>query len=212
MGGLGAQSSVKIKTLSQKDGLSQGSVFAIAQDTDGFLWFGTRDGLNKYNGHKFKVFKHDDHKNSLVSNDIRSLFVEPDSSGLWIGTTEGLSFLDKETMNFQNYTHNPLLKNTLSNDLVRTIFRDSKGRLWIGTSRGLNLYNTERDDFTTFSSLSHNYTSQDIFTLTEDADGTLWIGTDKGLYYLSGSESIEFISADLSITNVTCIAESAFPA
>ena len=73
---LTAQRSNTYQQLSKKDGLSQSSVFAIVQDNDGFMWFGTRDGLNKYDGYDFKVYKNKASNNSLVGNDIRNLHLD----------------------------------------------------------------------------------------------------------------------------------------
>ena len=83
---------VSFQYLSKKEGLSQSSVFAIVQDADGFMWFGTRDGLNKYDGYQFKVYRKDTaDSNSLIGNDIRSLFADTLYQQLWIATSVGLS-------------------------------------------------------------------------------------------------------------------------
>ena len=75
---------VPFRYLLKKDGLSQSSVFSIAQDEAGFMWFGTRDGLNKFDGYKFKIYRHSDDPNSLVGNDIRTLFADPSRKELWV--------------------------------------------------------------------------------------------------------------------------------
>ncbi|MEL6853262.1 MAG: two-component regulator propeller domain-containing protein, partial [Bacteroidota bacterium] len=72
-----AQNSLSFRQLAKKEGLSQSSVFAIAQDHDGFMWFGTRDGLNKYDGYNFSVFYPEDTAVWQKSNDIRTLFFDP---------------------------------------------------------------------------------------------------------------------------------------
>ncbi|PSR14719.1 MAG: hypothetical protein C7N36_02950 [Bacteroidetes bacterium] len=172
--------------LSKKDGLSQASVFAIAQDSTGLMWFGTRDGLNKYDGYQFKVYRNAPTANSLVDNDIRTLYVDPQQQKLWIGTISGLSQYEATTDDFTNYRHSPTDTTSLSSDVIRQIYRDSRGRLWVGTSAGLNLYH-HPGKFRRFffaapqaSTLEH----QDIETIVEDAQGQVWFGTANGLYQL----------------------------
>jgi len=150
------------------------------------MWFGTRDGLNKYGGYQFKVYRNAPTANSLVDNDIRTLYVDPQQQKLWIGTISGLSQYEATTDDFTNYRHSPTDTTSLSSDVIRQIYRDSRGRLWVGTSAGLNLYH-HPGKFRRFffaapqaSTLEH----QDIETIVEDAQGQVWFGTANGLYQL----------------------------
>ncbi|MEL6864744.1 MAG: two-component regulator propeller domain-containing protein [Bacteroidota bacterium] len=181
------QQMVTFRELSKKDGLSQASVFAIAQDSTGFMWFGTRDGLNKYDGYQFKVFKKSEAPNSIVANDIRTLYFDPQEKDLWIGTNAGLSKYQSKTDDFLNYLHDPADSNSLSNNVIRQIYRDSKGRLWVGTDIGLNLLDEEQNHFKRFllgSYSAEDRKGNDVKALLEDRNGNLCLGTADGLYLL----------------------------
>ncbi len=97
-----AQFQPSFRNITKKDGLSQSSVFSIAQDNNGFMWFGTRDGLNKYDGYQFTIYNQSAQPNSLVSNDIRVLYFDQQMKNLWIGTTAGLCRFRPEYEDFVN--------------------------------------------------------------------------------------------------------------
>jgi len=101
---LTGQSSYSFQNFSKKNGLSQASVFAIAQDDAGFMWFGTRDGLNKYDGYKFKVYRNSDSENPIAGNDIRTLFFDNTKNELWLGANSGLSKYQAKTDDFLNFS------------------------------------------------------------------------------------------------------------
>ncbi len=186
-----AQNAVGFRHLSQKDGLSQSTIFSITQDETGYMWFGTRDGLNKYDGYEFKVYKHRNEVNSLVANDVRVIYHDKTSEQLWVGTTAGLSKFCIKTEVFTNYTHEKEQENSLSSDFVRTILQDTKGRLWIGTERGLNLYKEASNDFISFlydENKSNSLSDNLVRSIYEDSQGNLWIGTLKGLNRLVEDE------------------------
>lgn len=175
----------------KKDGLSQSSVFAIAQDESGYMWFGTRDGLNKYDGYRFKVYRNNPSKlTSLVSNDVRSLYYDAFSRSLWVGTLDGLSRYDEAKDAFVNYTNDK----GLSSNSIRCILRDSKHRLWVGTANGLNLYDVKKNSFTPVLQNVITYPNQDITSIFEDREGIIWIGTLDGLYKLNQQKEGNFIA------------------
>ncbi|MFT4928443.1 MAG: signal transduction histidine kinase/ligand-binding sensor domain-containing protein [Phenylobacterium sp.] len=167
-------------------GLSQVTVLSIVQDYKGFLWFGTQDGLNRYDGYNFKVFRHNpDDPHSISDNDILNLTV--DSAGsLWIGTDNGLNRYDANTERFSQFKHNSAAPNSLSHNSVWAIVEQSAGVYWIGTNGGgLNRFNSATGLFKHYqhqandpASLSSNH----IRALYKDSKGSLWLGTlDKGL-------------------------------
>ena len=173
--------------LSKKDGLSQVSVFAIAQDSAGFMWFGTRNGLNRFDGYQFKIYRKDTTNYSLVSDDMRCLYVDPLSHDMWVGSNLGLGKYRVSTDNFTNYFSSTSDSTTISGNVIRQIFRDSKGRLWVGTSMGLSLYKEELDNFTNFNlkdAGQENSPRKDVRVILEDASGQIWLGTSDGLYQL----------------------------
>lgn len=180
--------------LNKKDGLSQVSVFAIAQDSTGFLWFGTRDGLNKYDGNRFRAYRKGKEGEGLVGNDVRTLYTDPQTGELWVGTLSGLSHYDASQDSFVNFQSGKA-DNTLWDNAVQTIYRDRWGRLWVGTLTGLNRYNPDSMDFTRISFTD----SGERFELTfivEDNEGQLFAGTDKGLFYLKGQNDSSWKPVD----------------
>lgn len=174
-----AQQRYDFKHLNIEDGLSQSSVLAIAQDAKGFIWFGTRFGLNKYNSRSFKVYKGNaQDKNGLADSYIVSLLKAKDGT-LWIGSISGLHRYNEDQDNFERFAHNDTIPSSISNSTAACIFQDSKDRIWIGTSNGLNLWQPRKKSFTRF--LLGTHTVHKIYALAEDHKGTLWIGTSEGL-------------------------------
>ena len=175
---------LRFEHLSLEDGLSQSSVFDILQDRDGFMWFGTEDGLNRYDGHTFTVFKHIPFDStSLITNRANTL-LEDESGALWVGTTLGLNKMDSGTGTFISYHHDPDDSTSLSNNDVRALYQEPSGVLWVGTIAGLNRMDPETGAFTRYrhdpedsASLSHNI----IWDIHEDQAGALWVATPQGL-------------------------------
>jgi signal transduction histidine kinase/serine phosphatase RsbU (regulator of sigma subunit)/ligand-binding sensor domain-containing protein len=171
--------------ISVDQGLSQATVRAILQDRHGFLWVGTHDGLNRYDGYTFTVYKHNPaDPRSLGNNWILSLY-EDKAGNLWIGTDSGgLNLFERDTETFKRYTHTPNDPTSLSHDRVWAITEDQAGTLWVGTyGGGLNRFDREKGTFTHYKrdranlqSLSTNY----IFSLLPDPSGDLWVGTESG--------------------------------
>src|ERR1700761_2376671 len=133
---------VKFSSLSLESGLSQSNVKFIAKDKTGFMWFATDDGLNRYDGYKFTVFKHDPkNKSSLPSNDVTCIYGDREGR-MWVGSM-GLSLYDPNSNSFNTITYNKNDDNSLTNAIVNCVFEDSKNNLWVGTYSGLNLYNVK---------------------------------------------------------------------
>ncbi|MBR1574869.1 MAG: response regulator [Bacteroidales bacterium] len=126
------------------EGLSQMSVLAICQDSDGFIWFGTRNGLNRYDGRKMVVFKHEvDRPGSLVDSHILSLAEDRDHR-LWIGSMHGLNRLDLTTGEMKIW---PRRKFPIFENGATALCCDPQGRIWVGTAQGLFEYREDEDNF-----------------------------------------------------------------
>ena len=188
---------IQFEHLNIEDGLSQNAGLAIFQDSRGYLWIGTQDGLNRYDGYTFKVFKHDpDDPNSISHNGILSIAEDKDGS-LWIGTWGGgLNRYDPSTEKFTRYLNDPNDLSSLSEETVTSIKLDSKGSLWVGTLGGLELYDPETDGFEHIKNNpddSNSLSSNAISAIFEDSKGQLWIGTGangvegSGLYRIDPS-------------------------
>ncbi len=175
---------IRFERISVEQGLSQSIAYCILQDSKGFMWFGTWEGLNKYDGYKFTVYKNDSgNPHSISHNIVRSLY-EDQKGMLWIGTEGGLNKFDPENEKFTCYRNDPDDPDSLSHNIVRSVYEDRKGTLWIGTEGGLNKFNPVSGKFTRYQntpdnphSLSHN----NVRSVYEDKKGALWIGTEHGL-------------------------------
>lgn len=175
---------IRFEKISIEEGLIQSSVVAICQDKKGFLWFGTYDGLVRYDGYQFKVFKFNPDDSTSLSENLVRIIYEDRFGIIWVGTEGGLNRFDRLKENFKNYFANSNDPNSISNNRIRGIVEDQKGELWIATEMGVNTYDRKRDAFIKYfanptnpNSISDNF----IRTIYKDREGNLWIGTNNGL-------------------------------
>ncbi|MEW8956728.1 two-component regulator propeller domain-containing protein, partial [Clostridium sp.] len=174
----------RFNRITLEDGISQGSIEGIIQDEEGYMWFATADGLNRYNGYDFKVYKYkDEDDNSLTSSYIGTL-IEDSDGYLWVGTNLGLNKLDTYDDTITRYVSRPEENNSLSNNNIISLLEDSKGNIWVGTENGLNKYNKEDDKFTQYMVENSHLSNEFINCIYEDKDGFIWIGTKDGLNIL----------------------------
>ena len=174
---------LKFQQLTVENGLSNNQVFAVIQDRNGFMWFGTNDGLNRYDGYNFKIFRNNPKdSNSISDNTIRYLF-EDKHGNIWIGTKSGV--LNKYDPISEKFSKWKLNSNSSIYHSIKSIYEDSKENIWIGTHLDglfkLNIKNNTieqwKADTTKPNSLSHNYITSTI----EDKDGNILIGSYNGL-------------------------------
>lgn len=172
---------VKFHSITIEDGLSQNSIYCIFQDRRGFMWFATEDGLNRYDGYDFKVYKRDpENPQSLNNNHVKAI-LEDRSGTLWIGTYGGgLNKFDREKEQFICYRANPAVSHSLSSSEILAIHEDKLGMLWIGTPTGLNKFNREEETFS-FYTEKHGLSNNLILHILEDDEGNLWLSTNKGI-------------------------------
>ncbi len=177
-------SKISFNHLTVENGLSQSSVLSIAQDSIGFMWFGTKDGLNKFNSQTFEVYKHDERNPGSLSSSRNINTLLTDRKGnLWIGTQNGLNLYLPESNSFRHFVNDPEDQNSISNNIIRHLFQDKQGNIWVGTENGLNklLKNGKFQRF--YSSpvkgrgIAHNL----VKAIHQDHNNVLWVGTVDGL-------------------------------
>lgn len=180
--------SLRFQHLTIDDGLPQNSILTIAQDSSGFLWFGTEDGLTRFDGYDFKIYKHDEDNINSLSHSYISKVVADKEGILWIGTRGGgLNSFDTKTEQFTQYRVSS--DNGITHDSIHSIIKDSKGNLWVGTlGGGLSYFDTQSKQFKHYQHHANNPSSlsdNNIFSIAEDEKGNLWVGTGNGLNYLN---------------------------
>ncbi|GAK58356.1 histidine kinase [Candidatus Vecturithrix granuli] len=185
-----------VESIPIEQGFAQRSVVCIFQDSRGFLWFGTKNGLSRYDGYNFIIFRHDpENPRSLSHNHVTSIY-EDASGDLWIGTNGGgLNRFEREQEYFSSYQADPDDPRSLSDNRVFAVHGDQSGSLWIGTLRGLNKLDLKKIDSGSLGDSrslnnfllyqadpgdSYSFHNR-VFALYEDPAGAFWIGTQGGL-------------------------------
>ncbi|MBM6859236.1 histidine kinase, partial [Clostridium saudiense] len=174
-----AKEHMNFKNITIEEGLTQGTVEALFQDSKGYIWIGTNDGLQRYNGYKFKIYRvEEDNKNSLVNNYI--LDIKEDASGnIWVATANGLSKIHNDGYTITNYLDSKEEGN-LSHANVASILITSDDKVLIGTADGLNIYDENTDSFKRIFE-GDKLTEQYINSLAEDSEKNIWVATENGI-------------------------------
>lgn len=185
--------------VTRENGLSNSVVTCITKDKYGFIWFGTWNGLNRYDGYELKIFHHNPKDtNSLSNGNINTIF-EDREGDLWIGTDYGLNSYNQITGNFKRYTFQASDFTIQNINEIIGIVQDIEGNLWIG-SRGVGITSLNKK-----TGVSHHYRngfsdqSNNVNALLADNldDRYLWIGTSDGLFRFSiPSKSFEKITGE----------------
>jgi ligand-binding sensor domain-containing protein len=180
-------STIKFDNVSIKDGLSQSSPNCILQDHRGLLWIGTDDGLNKYDGYEFRVYKPDQHDNYSISNSrILSLCADP-SGDIWLGTNGGgLNRYDRDHDRFTHFLTDDTDSATIAGDIVYCLMVVEDSLLWIGTNNGLSVLDIRKNRVIPReqlpSALSQIY-GLDILSMAIDKNNVIWLGVETGLFH-----------------------------
>ncbi|NDV59508.1 hybrid sensor histidine kinase/response regulator transcription factor [Bacteroides sp. 519] len=174
--GLSAQSNPVVQ-LGIEQGLSNNSIVSITQDRDGFLWFATEEGLNKFDGARFiSYYKH---TQSISGNELNRIYADPEEPVIWIATQRaGFNAYNYETNSLKVYTHKDDMPNSLVTNDITDIKPSADGNLWISTyHRGVEYFNKKNGEFTHYNtSLLPNLCSDNVWTIMDDHNGKLYIG------------------------------------
>jgi len=176
---------LKFKQISDQQGLSNGFISSICQDSRGFMWFGTLNGLNRYDGDSIKIYRNITKDPSSLSNNLIRNIYEDHAYSLWIGTQSGLNLFNPYKNNFTIYRHIPGNDKSISSNTITNVYEDKKNNLWIGTAGGgLNLLNRETNVFYHFRHRKgdkNSISNDTVNCILEDAGNNLWVGTNAGL-------------------------------
>ncbi len=164
------------KHITNEQGLSNSTIECIYQDSRGFMWFGTRDGLNRYDGKNMLVFKHEPIQPQGISDSYITCLLEDNRQQLWIGTSNGLNLYDEKHHSFTQLTYHS--KQDLANE-VTCLKKDTQGNIWIGTREGLFWWQAQTQKFRTCALPA--MVVNDVF---EDDNQQKWIATDQGVWLL----------------------------
>ncbi len=192
--------------LSVTEGLSQSSVRSISQDKNGFMWFATLDGLDKFDGYQIHTYYSGIEDGELPDNVITSIYSTPDNQQqLWIGTADhGICLYQPLNDNFINYSHNLDSSTLVSNHI--TCISGNSNILWVGTQNGLSKFNQQNNNWTSFFPDKTSPKSNHITCLLS-VNNNLWIGTKNGLFiYDTINNNINIVAqGQLPSNNVTAL-------
>ncbi len=172
-----------LKFISVSNQLSDYNYTCIVQDFDGFIWFGSRNGLIRFDGYNTKIYRSNNGSNNTINANWVTDIVADKQGKLWIATFGGgLNVFDTRTERFAYFTFNPSDSLSISSNTLLKLLMDSEGNLWIGAENGLNKLNRKTGRIERFTRYVNSY----ISSLAEDDNNQLWIGTTgKGLYRLN---------------------------
>jgi ligand-binding sensor domain-containing protein/serine phosphatase RsbU (regulator of sigma subunit) len=175
---------IHVQSFSVGEGLSQSNVTCLLQDSRGFLWIGTQDGLNRYDGYEFTTFKHSATDTNSISNNTINSIIESDKGNIWIATNYGLDKYNPLTGQFTNYLHEDDQPSGLPQNQVFSVYQGSEGYIWIKTLYYLTRLDPETEEFRNYKHFNDyfNYYSRASNSLIlEDDQGRIWVGTKDGL-------------------------------
>ncbi len=175
---------IRFERLLVENGLPNATVLSVLQDRGGFMWFATADGLARYDGTDFTVFRYAENANSLSNNNTFCL-VESADGLLWIGTDPGgLNVYDPQTGLFSVYRNDPNDPESLLNDSIWALMEASDGKIWVGTRNGLSVLDRATGKFKNYKMDSENpraLAAAVVYRIYQDRAGTIWVGTRGGL-------------------------------
>jgi len=211
---------LKFIRIGSEAGLSQSNVITVLQDRRGFMWFGTWDGLNRYDGYKMSVYRNDPNDSGSLSDNHILQLLEDSDGNIWIATADGgLNRYDRGRDRFVHYRSNARDAGSISDNSITSLWQDSEGYLWVGTRfGGLNRLDLHTGKFTRYGCRPGDDSSLSDSTVTkimEDSRRRLWVGTEHGGLNLLDRSTGKFShwkhdeknKASLSNNHITCLYE-----
>lgn len=196
-----AQNQTRYERLGTASGLSQSSIYKIIQDKKGFLWFATGDGLNRYDGHNFKIYRNDPSDPTTLSGSEIFSVTEDDLGNLWVGTrTSGLNKIELATGKITRFTKGPAGQD-LSNSNIPSILNLGKGRIGVAVfGLGYLVYDIRTNQLIKEECEWKNAYVKEVARLFKHSSGTVWMGTRTG-YLISQLNAHSFIPYQFGAIN-----------
>ncbi|WP_371193550.1 two-component regulator propeller domain-containing protein [Glaciecola sp. SC05] len=176
----------RFQKLEVADSLSNQNINVIFQDSTGFIWFGTQEGLNRYDGYRIETFNQIfGDKTSLSSSWINAI-VEDNNNKLWVGTRSGVNRYDPNTRRFEQFNTSEDGQG-INDEVVRDVWKDSKGVIWVATRKGLNKFIENENRFKHYNFANDEGESIEAYDVVMDLTGAFWLGSEKnGLFRFDG--------------------------
>ena len=175
---LAKANTIQFDHISIQDGLSQSTVTCLLQDNKGFVWIGTQDGLNKYDGYNFTIFHHKPDDSTSISGNYITAIHQDNDGYIWVGTQRGLNRLDPYKETFTPYR----LHKGINRQEISAISNDKEGNIWIGTALGsIKCYSNNEKKFLTINPILANHFWGRINAIQEDNHNNIWIATTQQL-------------------------------
>ena len=190
------------KKIQVDDGLSENAVYCILQDSKGFMWFGTKDGLNRYDGNSFRAFRRNsDNPNSIGNNFIRSI-IEGKDSNLYIGTDAGVYIMNMVEETFTKVTSITDQGVTVTS-AVNSIYEDKVGNIWIATmNQGIFKYNPQSQKLSSIELSKYNLGKVASWYIYGNLSGNIWVGTRLGLlWYNKATDKLDPVESMFNLSD-----------
>jgi ligand-binding sensor domain-containing protein len=190
--GLRAYPKFVFENVTTQNGLSSHYVRCIVQDKYGLMWFGTDEGLNRYDGSQFDVFRHTRSADSGLNSSWINCIYEDSEGNLWIGTEKGISVFDIENGTLEVLSDELDTGNRFGTQRVFAFHEDNEKAMWIGTSQGIIRYDRKGHKLEHFVLINNpgNTLGNEITSIVEDVRGNLWIGSFDGVWRYSADTKV----------------------
>ncbi|RFZ94704.1 response regulator [Mucilaginibacter conchicola] len=178
----GQNESLKFEHIGTADGLSQINVSCILQDKLGFMWIGTREGLNKYDGYNFTNYKHDEAAPATISSNMISDMVEDKDGNIWVATIIGLNKIERKTGNIIRFIHSDKNRNSIANNILNKLVIDEKNNIWIASQGGLDYMEISSGHIThyAYNGKPGCLPDNNVSFVYRDSGNQIWVGTASG--------------------------------
>lgn len=194
----------QFKKYQVNDGMSENTVACLQQDDDGFIWIGTKDGLNKFDGNKFTVYRNREQDESSIGNNYVKCIIPYNKDEFFIGTDDGLYFMDTNNETFERLESKLNIADKLITS-ISSMLLDQSGKLWITTMyQGVYMYDPEKIELNRIRSNEFDFTKSSTWSVFQDRSGTIWVGTRGGLFqYNPGSMLLEGVDYITNFNNTS---------